>query len=440
MPDNAEPLFFKSPFDLFIERAEGAYLYARGGRRILDAGGGAVVVHIGQGREEMARVAADVVGRINYIVPVFDSAERSALVARLKRWTPPGLTRFYFTSGGSEAIESALKFAILCQKTRGHARRTKIISRQFAYHGNTLGALSAGHNLRRKDYEAVLIDWPKIPPSFCYRCPWGKSYPGCDLDCASALEAEILRQGPDTVAAFLAEPMMGSAGGAVMPVKEYWPRIAEICRRYDLLLIADEVMTGFGRTGRRFGVDHWDIRPDILVGGKGLTGGYLPMGMIAVKESLVEAAEQRGADFMFYTYSSHPTACAVADKVLEIMEREHLVERSAEVGARLGAQLKEELSGHPLVGDIRGAGMFWGIEMVRDKASRAPYPAAAKLTNRVVAAALKRGLFVYPATGMARPGGDAVMVTPPFVIGESEIQYIVSNLRATLDDVHANLQ
>ena len=159
------------------------------------------------------------------------------------------------------------------------------------------------------------------------------------------------------------------------PVKEYWPRLAEICQRHGVLLIADEVMTGFGRTGRRFAVDHWNVIPDILVGGKGLTGGYMPMGMIAVQESLVEQCEAKGADFMFYTYSSHPTACAVADRVLEIMEREHLVERAAEMGARLGAQLKEELSGHPMVGDIRGTGMFWGVEMVRDRASRAPYPA-----------------------------------------------------------------
>jgi adenosylmethionine-8-amino-7-oxononanoate aminotransferase len=166
----------------------------------------------------------------------------------------------------------------------------------------------------------------------------------------------------------------------------------------------------------------------------------MPMGMIAVRDSLVEQCEAKGADFMFYTYSSHPIACAVADRVLEIMEREHLVERAAEMGARLGAQLKEELSGHPMVGDIRGTGMFWGIEMVRDRASREPYPAALKVASRVVAAGLKRGLFVYPATGMARPGGDAVMVTPPFMIGGDEIEYIVSHLRATLDDVYPNLQ
>jgi adenosylmethionine-8-amino-7-oxononanoate aminotransferase len=226
----------------------------------------------------------------------------------------------------------------------------------------------------------------------------------------------------------------------VPPVNEYWPRIREICSRHDVLLIADEVMTGFGRTGRRFAVDHWDVIPDILVGGKGLTGGYMPMGMIAVNAEMVAQVETARADFMFYTYSSHPVACAVADKVLEIMEREHLVERSAEVGARLGAQLKENLSGHPMVGDIRGCGMFWGVELVHDKATRLPFAPEKKLTNRMVAAALKRGMFVYPSSGMAgKAGGDAIMITPPFIIGDEEIEFIIRTAHAALEDIRPNL-
>ena len=433
--------FIRGPYEpLLIDHAEGAWLHTADGRKILDAAGGAVVTNIGQGREEIAQLMAEEVRRANYVVPIWSTPQRQRLVERLARWTPPGLTRFFFTSGGSEAVEAALKFALMYHKVNGRPQRTKIIAREASYHGNSIAALSVGGSLRRADYEHVLFDWPKIKPSYCYRCPWHKTYPGCDIDCANALEAEIVRHGADTVAAFIAEPMMGSAGGSVPPVKEYWPRLAEICRRHGVLLIADEVMTGFGRTGRRFAVDHWNVVPDILVGGKGLAGGYMPMGMIAVREELVEQCEAKGADFMFYTYSSHPTACAVAERVLEIMEREQLVERAAAIGARLGAQLKEELSGHPMVGDIRGAGMFWGVEVVRDRASRAPYPPAMKVASRVVAAGLKRGLFVYPATGMARPGGDAVMVTPPFVIGPEEIDYIVSRLRATLDDVHPNLQ
>jgi adenosylmethionine-8-amino-7-oxononanoate aminotransferase len=199
-------------------------------------------------------------------------------------------------------------------------------------------------------------------------------------------------------------------------------------------------MTGFGRTGKRFAVEHWNLKPDLLIAAKGLTGGYIPMGMIAVDEKLIAECEQLGADFMFYTYSAHPLACAIGDKVLEIMEREQLVERSAEMGARLGAQLKEELSGHPMIGDIRGLGMFWGLELVRDRASRTPYDPGLRVTSKVLAAALEDDLFVYPSIGMAgKAGGDGVMVTPPFVIDDSDIGYIVRNLRSALDRVHAGL-
>jgi adenosylmethionine-8-amino-7-oxononanoate aminotransferase len=435
-------MFMKSPYEpLMIERAEGAWLYTRDGRRILDAAGGAVVVNVGQGREEIARLAGEVVGRINYVLPVWNSPERERLCQRLARWTPPGLNHFFYASGGSEAVEAAIKFALMYHKVKGRPQKKKIISRWFSYHGNTLGALSVGGNLsRRADYEHVLFDWPHIPPSYCYRCPWGKSYPVCEIECATALEDEIRRHGADSIAAFIAEPMMGATGGVVPPVKEYWPMIADICRRNDIVLMVDEVMTGFGRTGKRFAVEHWDLKPDVLIAAKGLTGGYIPMGMVAVDERLIAECEQVGAEFMFYTYTAHPLGCAIADKVLEIMEREHLVERAAEVGARLGAQLKEELSGHPMIGDIRGAGMFWGLEIVRDRANRTPYEPGLRVTSRVLAAALKRDLFIYPSMGMAgKAGGDAVMVTPPFVIDESDISYIVRNLRSALDEVHEGL-
>jgi len=434
-------MFIRGPHEpIAIERAEGPWLYARDGRKILDAGAGAVVVNIGQGREEIADIARRTMARLDYVLPVWTSPERERLVERLARWTPAGIDRFFFTSGGSEANEAAFKFAILYHRVRGKPSKRKIIGRQFSYHGNTLAALSAAGTGRRADYEHVLIDWPKIPPTYCYRCPWQKTYPGCDIDCAGALEKKINEEGADSIAAFIAEPMMGSSGGAVPPVREYWPRIREICSKYDVLLIADEVMTGFGRTGKRFAVDHWNVIPDVLVGGKGLTGGYMPMGMCAVRNDLVEEVERAKADFMFYTYSCHPVACAVAEGVLTIMEREKLVERSAEMGARLGAQLREELSGHPMVGDVRGAGLFWGVEMVRDKTTREPFPAESKVTNRVLGAALRRGLFFYPASGMAGSGrGDAMMLTPPFVIGDGEIEFIVRTARDALEDIRANL-
>jgi len=431
--------FYGEP--LYIERAQGAYLFTRDGRKILDGGSGAVISNVGQGREELAKLAAEVVAQLNYVVPVWISPERERLVARLAGWTPPGLKRFFFTSGGSEAVEMALKFAIFYQSLKGRPQKTRIVSRWLSYHGNTLGALSAsGNRARRKHFDQVLIDWPKIGPSYCYRCPWLKTYPECGVQCATALEEEIRRHGAGSIAAFIAEPIVGATGGVIAPVDEYWPRIAEICRRNDILLIADEVMTGFGRTGKRFAVEHWNVKPDLLVGGKGLTGGYLPMGMLAADEALVEECERAGGDFMFFTYSAHPLACAMAERVLAIMEREGLVERAARVGARLGARLRQVLGGHPMVGEIRGVGLFWGIELVRDRAAREPFPPSARTINRVLAAALRRGLFIYPAAGMAAErGGDAIMVAPPFVIGDEEIEFIAQTLRATLDEVGSGL-
>ncbi len=437
-----QTLFMKSIYrPLRVERAEGTYLFTDDGQKILDAASGAVVVNIGQGREEIAQLAAEQVRQLNYVLPIWISPARERLVERLARWTPPGLNRFFFTSGGSESVEAALKFAIYYHSLKGRPEKKRFISRWFSYHGNTLAALSVSGNLaRRAGFEHALFDWPKIPPSYCYRCPWEKTYPGCELDCATALEEEIRRAGAGTIAAFIAEPMVGASGGVIPPVKEYWPRIAEICRRNDILLIADEVMTGFGRTGKRFAMEHWDVKPDILVGGKGLTGGYMPMGMIAADEQLVEECEAHNGDFMFYTYSAHPLACAIAERVLAIMEREKLVEHAAEIGARLGGQLREELSGHPLVGDIRGSGLFWGIELVRDRASRMPYPAEAHVTGRVLGAAVRRGLFFYPATGMAgERGGDAIMIAPPFVIGDGEVDFIVGTVRAALHDIAPSL-
>lgn len=422
---------------LYVERAEGAYLYTRDGRRILDGGSGAVVVNIGQGRQELAQLAAEQVGRINYVVPVWVSPAREALVERLAGWTPAGVNRFFFTSGGSESVEAAIKFAIFYHKLRGHPGKKLIVSRWLSYHGNTLAALSAsGNRSRRENFEHVLFDWPKIPPSYCYRCPWQKTYPGCELDCAEALEQEIRRSGADSIAAFIAEPVVGASAGVVAPVGEYWPRIAEICRRHDILLIADEVMTGFGRTGRRFAIEHWNIAPDILIGGKGLAGGYMPMGMIAVDQRLVEECERARADFMFFTYSAHPLACAIADRVLAIMEREKLVERAAAMGEKLGARLREVLGAEPMVGEIRGCGLFWGVELVQDRKTREPFPALAHMVNRVLGAAMRRGLFFYPSSGMAGDGaGDTAMITPPFVIGEEEVEFIVTTLKAAIDDV-----
>jgi len=425
-----------------VARAEGAWLYTSEGRKLLDACSGAIVVNVGQGRRELADLARDQIMELDYLLPVWVSPARQRLVQRLVQWTPSGLDRFFFTSGGSEAVESAIKFALLYHRVRGRAARTRVISRELSYHGNTLGALSAsGNRTRRADFEHVLFDWPKIPPSYCYRCPWARRYPGCDLECAQALEEAIAQHGADRIAAFIAEPMVGASGGVIAPVSEYWPRIAKICRRHDIVLIADEVMTGFGRTGKRFAVEHWGVTPDILVGGKGLTGGYVPMGMIAVNNRMVQECEEAGADFMFFTYSAHPLACAIADRVLEIIEREKMVEHAAELGARLGACLEDAIGQHPMTGEIRGAGLFWGIELVADRGRRTPFPANLHAARTLLRHAMELGVVLYPASGMAgERGGDAIMIAPPFVISDAEVELIATTLRRAFDSTWQNLQ
>ena len=232
------------------------------------------------------------------------------------------------------------------------------------------------------------------------------------------------------MAAVIAEPIGGSTAGALVPPDEYWPKLAAICRRHGVLLIADEVMTGFGRTGKKFGVDHWGVTPDILVGGKGLTGGYAPMGAVVASEAVVAPIVAAGQELMFFTYSAHPASCAAADRVLQIMEREALVARAATMGEKLGKRLSRLLA-HPNVGDVRGRGLLWAVELVADKATREPFAASAKLTEKVVAAGIAQGIFVYP--GGVDPARDVITLGPPFTISEQEIELIGERLERAID-------
>ncbi len=423
---------------LAIARAEGCYLYTPDGSRILDAAGGAVVVNVGHGRREVVEAAAAALERTSYVVPVFATEERLRLVERLRRsWLPAELSQIYLTSGGSESVDAAIRLARQHFVARGEPGRWKIIGRELSYHGATLSTLAAGgHQKRREAFGPLLPEWPKAPACYCLRCPLGKHYPSCDVDCASELERVLAREGADTVAAFVAEPVVGSTAGAVVPQPEYWPRVAEICRRHGVLLIADEVMTGFGRTGRRFGVEHWGVVPDILVGGKGLAGGYAPLGAVFARREVVEPLAARGEDLMFYTFGGHPAACAAADAVLEIVEREDLVRRAAERGEELRKRLAC-LEEHPHVAEVRGRGLLLGVELVKDRSRLEPFPAEANLTLRVVASALGQGVFFYPGgSGSAR---DVIVLGPPFVLGDAEIERIGAVLPRAIDSAVASL-
>ncbi len=415
-----------------VERAEGAYLITPDGRRILDAAGGAIVANIGHGRHEVAEAAAQAIEECSYVVPLFATPHRARLVERLQsNWLPSGLTQCLFVSGGSESVEAAIRLARHHHVASGSPERWKVIGTDLSYHGTSLGALAAGgHANRRKGYEPLLAAYPKVRAPYCLECFTGRCEKRCRETAADALEEVILAEGPETVSAFICEPVVGSAGGVVVPPPNYWPRVREICDQYGVLLIADEVMSGFGRTGMNFGVDHWDVVPDIMVSGKGLTGGYMPMGAVFARASVVEPIAARGEDVMFYTYSNFPAACAVADKVLEIMEREDLVARAATMGEQVSAKLAR-IREHPNVASVRGIGLMWGIELVQDRDTLTHFPAEKRMVNRVMAAGLERGVFLYPGgSGVAQ---DCVMLGPPFTITDADVDLMVGVLEDAID-------
>lgn len=417
---------------LEITHAEGAWLHRADGGRILDAAGGAIVANIGHGRAEVAEAIAETTAREGYVVPVFATPSRLRLIDRLRdRWLPPGLDRVHLTSGGSESVDAALRLVRQHFVARGEPSRWKVIGRDVSYHGATIATLSVGgHTKRRAAMGPLLIDFPKAPACLCAHCPLGLTHPACEVACADEVERLIESEGPSTVAAVIAEPVIGSAAGAVVPPDGYWPRLREICDRHGVLLIADEVMTGFGRTGRRFAVDHWSVVPDVLVGGKGLAGGYAPIGGVYARSGIVEPMRDRGEDLMFYTFAAHPGACAAADKVLEILDREDLVARAAERGAALRERLRK-LEGHPHVLEIRGLGLMLGIEFVRDRERGEPFAIEDGFTSRVVAAGLAEGVFFYPCG--VDPARDAVMLGPPFIIDDEQIELIGHALERAID-------
>jgi adenosylmethionine-8-amino-7-oxononanoate aminotransferase len=425
---------------LEIARTEGPWLVTPEGRRIYDAAGGAIVASIGHGREEVAEVARMTLAETTYVVPPFATPSRVRLVGRLReRWLPAGITRAIFTSGGSEAMDAALRIARQHHVAAGRPGRFKMLGRELSYHGTTLATLGVGgHGKRRAGLEPLLLDSPRAPACYPLRCglcrAGSRGRDGCSLACADAVEDLILREGPESVAAFVAEPIGGSTAGALVPPDGYWPRVAEICRRHGVLLIADEVMTGFGRTGRRFAVDHWGVVPDLLVGGKGLAAGYAAIGGVYVREAVIEPIAERGEDVMFYTFAAHPAACAVADKVLEIVDREGLVERAAAMGEVLAERLAA-LRDHPNVAEVRGRGLLQAVELVRDRATLEPFPAEARFATKLVVAGLRHGVFFYP--GGSEPARDVICLGPPFTVTPQEIDFIIGVLEKSLSDALA---
>lgn len=410
-----------------IVRAEGAYLHTRDGKKLLDGSAGAAVGNIGWGRSEVVDAAAKSMADITYALPPFATPERLALADRLTSdWLPGDMPGISFFGSGSEANEAAMRLARQYQLAMGKKSRWKIVGRDVSYNGTTLATLGVGgHDARRNGFEPMMQEMPHIAACYCLRCPFQKTYPSCGVACANDLEVLIEREGSDTIAGFLAEPITGTSGGAIVPPDEYWPKISEICKRHDIVLITDEVLSGFGRTGERMAADHWQLKPDITVMGKGMSGGYAAISAVATKRHIPTALANAGISPMFHTYGGHPSQCAAANKVLEIMDREKLVERVQTLAPIFELKMKTLLS-NQYVADVRGRGFFYGVEIVSDKEHLELFPASAEITFKVMEATVARGVFTYfGGTGTVR---DIINVAPPFIIEEFEMDMIVSAL------------
>lgn len=419
-------------------RASGSTIWDRDGREYLDAAGGAIVVNVGHGRHEIARAMADQAGTLAYAHgSAFTTEALEAYATEVGPLLPVDEPAIYPVSGGSEAIETALKLARAYHLARGEADRWTVFARWGSYHGNTLGALDlSGRRPLRRPYEAWLGRFRHLSAAYPYRAgDPGANALGDATELALELDRAIEAAGPRTVAAFVAEPIVGATLGAVVPPDGYWPAIAEVCRRHGVLLIADEVMTGFGRTGRWFGLDHWGVRADLLVAAKGATSGYWPFGFVAASGRIHETVTAPGGGFVHgFTYSHQPVAATVAREVLRILRYEALVDASAAKGDALVHLLRERLGEHPSVGDIRGRGLLVGVELVADRDDRTPFPRSARVTETIVRGARERGVLLYSGTGNADgTDGDAILLGPPFIVTDDELARIVDTLAVSID-------
>lgn len=421
--------------NIYISRAEGVYLYNSNGEAIIDAAGGAIVANIGHGRQRVADAVAEATKTTSYVVPPWLTPSREKMLEVLgEHWLPDYLPRVHCTSGGSEANEAAVKIALHYQQAIGQKERTKVIARSISYHGTTLAtAALSGHPARKKGLEAALPSFPVVDTPYPLRCSLGSHHPDAGAYYADLLSDVIETEGADTVAAVLAEPITGSSGGAIVPPEDYWPRVRSICDEHGILLIMDEVMTGFGRTGVAFAFQHWPIQPDILISGKGLAGGYAPLGGVFATEAIGTAIQSAGYQVMFNTFGAHPAACAAAAEVLSILVEEDLVTRAAEQGAYLRAQLDEVFAAHEHVAEVRSSGLLAAIEVVQNKESLERFPLDAGVTSRIVGKGLQKGVFFYG--GGTADVRDIVCMGPPFIISNSEIDQIVETLSACVDEV-----
>lgn len=423
----------------------GIELITADGRRFLDACGGAAVSCLGHGHPAVVEAIARQARTMAYAHTSFFTNEPAEDLAEVLANAAPGdLKRVYFVDNGSTAVETALKMARQYHIERGQPERTRVIARRQSYHGNTLGALAVSGNAgRRAPYEPFLFRASHIEPCFEYRyAKRGQSAEDYGREAAQALEAEVLKRGPESVAAFIAETVVGATAGAVPPAPGYLRRIREICDRYGILLILDEVMCGAGRTGSFLACEQDGVTPDLVTLAKGLAAGYQPIGAVLCSQRVYEVFDSGSGGFVNgHTYSAHAIACAAALAVQRVIGQEGLLTRVKEAGCYLRARLTERFARHSFIGDVRGRGLLLALELVKDRDTREPFAPDRKIHNRVKAAAFQRGLLVYPGGGtIDGQRGDHILLAPPYNVTNAELDVIVDSLAQAVDAAIAEVE
>lgn len=412
-----------------ISHGEGVYLHAEDGRAYLDACAGVHVVSIGHGIPEIADAMEAQARKVCFTYARFLTQPQVDLADRIAALAPGDLNRVFFVSGGSEATESAMKIARKYHLERGNPGKHRIVSRWQSWHGNTVGALSmSGRSPWRKDYEPYLLDFPHIQPCYPYRCQYcgdtaADGNGACNLTCADDLERVIQQEGAGTIAAFIAEPILGTSCCGLTPPPEYFQRLREICDRHDVLLMVDEVVTGFGRTGVNFGIEHFGVVPDIMATGKGLSSGYTPIAATIVRDEIYDTIYQKEQSFVHgHTYGGNPLSCAVALAVQDYIAQHDLIDNCRRMGERMLTGLQPLLD-NPIVGAVRGKGLLTGVEFVADKQSRGPFPTASGVTSSVVDKVFDQGVLIMPGAPGLVDGvaGDHIAISPPFTVTEAQV-------------------
>ncbi len=438
------PRNFKQNFPR-ITHGKGIYLYDDRGEKYLDAASGAISANIGYGVEEIADAIAAQLKKASFAHgSLWDTEINEVAAKKIIDIAPKGFSHVWFVNSGSESTEAAIKMArqYHLEKSNGVSEKNLVIGRETSYHGSTLGTLGIGGNVnRRRLFMPMIVDHPKVETHYCYRCPFGLKYPSCQIRCATELQKKINRIGARYVSAFIAEPIIGSTGGAIVAPPEYWPIVREICTKNDVLLIADEVMTGCGRTGKHFCVDYWDVKPDIIATAKGLASCYFPVGAtLATREVADVFAAGSGVFAHSHTFNGMPAASAAVSAVLDFYMKNDLCGNAWNMGKIIEEKYRSRLEACPIVGDVRGKGLMWGIEFVADKETREPFKREENIGTRFRTFCLERGFTVYPGSGMADGvNGDNIIVGPPLVIAKDELELLFDKLVKALGDFAAKI-